>query len=211
MRLTIFRETNSVGIDGRFLGGIDCSGLDSSISVVQWDETKGHIEFINPPGVASADYKPNIPIDSLDYDDLQTVISLWQARAYEIDNPPAPEEPPPPPPPTKEQLKDYAAACRYKLETKGFVSNTFGPLYSDRETTSILGNLVQSIDKGMVVPPVNFKGPSGWTALDGATITAIAQEVAQYVQTCFNLEMQVDAEIDAGTLTTFAEVAGAIG
>jgi hypothetical protein len=111
-----------------------------------------------------------------------------------------------PPPPTKQLLRDYAAAKRYDVEIGGIVSPTYGPLLTDRDTRAIVGQAIQSIDLGIVQAPVNFKTQQGFVSLDRAAFMAIASEVAAHVQSTFDKEDEVDAQIEAGTITTKAEI-----
>ncbi|SHH06539.1 DUF4376 domain-containing protein [Bradyrhizobium erythrophlei] len=115
-----------------------------------------------------------------------------------------------PPPPTKQDLLDYAAAKRFDLEVGGIVSATYGPLPTDRDTRAIVGQTIQSIDLGIVTAPVNFKTPQGFVPLDRAAFVAIATEMAAHVQSTFDKEGQVDAQIQAGTITTKAAVDAAL-
>ena len=108
--------------------------------------------------------------------------------------------------PTKQELKDYAAAKRYVIETGGLISQTFGPLLTDRATQNMLASTIQSIDLGIVTPPINFKAPAGFASLDRSTLVAIATVVGAHVQAAFNTEMTVVAEIEAETIATFAEI-----
>lgn len=108
--------------------------------------------------------------------------------------------------PTKQELKDYTAAKRYVIETSGLISQTFGPLLTDRATQNTLASTIQSIDLGIVTPPINFKAPSGFASLDRSTLVAIATVVGAHVQAAFNTEMTVVAEIEAETIATFAEI-----
>lgn len=59
--------------------------------------------------------------------------------------------------PTKPQLKDYAAAKRFDHEVGGMVSQTFGQLYTDRDTRALVAQSIQSIDLGIVHAPINWE------------------------------------------------------
>lgn len=111
-----------------------------------------------------------------------------------------------PDPPTKLKLKDYAASKRYEKEVGGMVSQTFGPLYTDRDTRALVAQTIQSIDLGIIQGPINWKAPSGFTHLDRAALIAISTEVAAFVQATFDKEAEVDSKIDDGTFTTKAEI-----
>jgi hypothetical protein len=111
-----------------------------------------------------------------------------------------------PPPPTKETLIEYAAAKRFDIEVGGIVSNTYGPLLTDRDTRSIIAQTIQSIDLGIVAGPINWKTPQGFVLLDRAAFVAIATELAAHVQSTFDKEDEIEAQIEAGTITTKAEI-----
>jgi len=111
-----------------------------------------------------------------------------------------------PPAPTKDQLTAYAAAKRYNKEIGGMLSSTFGFLYTDRDTRSLIGQTIQSIDLGIVQAPINWKTPSGFQPLDRASLMAISKEVVAFVQAAFDRESEVDAKIADGTITTKAEI-----
>lgn len=111
-----------------------------------------------------------------------------------------------PPAPTKFQLKDYAAAKRFDHEVGGMVSQTFGQLLTDRDTRALVAQSIQSIDLGIVLAPINWKAPSGFTQLDRAALIAISTELAAFVQATFDKEAEVDSKIDDGTITTKAEI-----
>lgn len=86
------------------------------------------------------------------------------------------------------------------------VSQTFGQLYTDRDTRALVAQSIQSIDLGIVLAPINWKAPSGFTQLDRAALIAISTEVAAFVQATFDKEAEVDSKIDDGTITTKAEI-----
>lgn len=84
MKLTIARDDNMVGIDGRFLS-VDCSGLPAHVRVVQWDGTSGHVEFKQQQG---RDFRPNQPIENVEA--FSAIVAAWEAAAHVADNPPPP-------------------------------------------------------------------------------------------------------------------------
>lgn len=103
-------------------------------------------------------------------------------------------------------LKAYAAAKRFAVETGGIVSGAFGPILTDRATQSMLARTIQSIDLGIISPPIKFKGPAGFVMLDRAALVGISTEVAAHIQAAFDTEGDVVAEIEAGTITTTAQI-----
>jgi len=84
---TILVSDNTVIIDG-MSRTVDCSALvPARTHAVQWDGTAGHVEFYNPPGQSSEDFKPNEPLTSMDA--YQSYVDAWYAAA-----PPPPGPPP---------------------------------------------------------------------------------------------------------------------
>jgi len=59
MRLSIIPAESKVNIDGVARWGVDCSSLDPTIHAIQWDGTKGHIEFTDPA-------RPPVAITNID-------------------------------------------------------------------------------------------------------------------------------------------------
>lgn len=103
-------------------------------------------------------------------------------------------------------LKAYIADARYNFEVGGIVSQSFGPLLTDRATQSMLARTIQSIDLGIIAAPINFKAPSGFVQLDRAALVAISTEVAAHVQTAFGKEAQLLAGVDSGSITTTTQI-----
>lgn len=112
--------------------------------------------------------------------------------------------------PSKKELRAYLAAKRYEKEIGGFLSQTFGPLDTSRESQAMIARTIQSIDLGLVTPPINYKSPAGFVQLDRSSLVAIGTEVAAHVQSVFDAEMSAIAAIENGTLTTFAEIEAVI-
>lgn len=111
---------------------------------------------------------------------------------------------------TKAQLHAYAATARWTKQAGGMTSQTFGPLRTDDQTTAMLTSLITSLNLSIVTEPINYKGVTGWASLTKAQLTAIAQEIAQYVQRCFNANMDIDGQIEAGTITTYEQIDAAL-
>ncbi|WP_316196565.1 DUF4376 domain-containing protein [Bradyrhizobium sp. SZCCHNS3053] len=111
---------------------------------------------------------------------------------------------------TKDQLKAWAASVRYLRETGGFTSPTFGPLLSDRDTRALIAQAIQSIDLGIVEQPINWKGASGFVALDRAALLAISKETAAFVQSLFDKEAVIDDQIENGTITVVQQIIDAL-
>lgn len=103
-------------------------------------------------------------------------------------------------------LKTYAAAKRYEKEIAG--ANVGGVVYpSDRETQAKLtaAALFAQVDNTQTFRWKLANG-SFTDALTAAQVVAVAAAVGGYVNGCFAIEQSVGAQIDAGTITTRAQV-----
>jgi hypothetical protein len=89
MRVIIIAVANIVEIDGE-PQIVDCSALVAEgVHAVQWYDTRGEIEYINPPGQA---FRLNEAID--DFTSYQSYLDAWQvAHDNPPPGPPRPETP----------------------------------------------------------------------------------------------------------------------
>ena len=114
------------------------------------------------------------------------------------------EPPPAPPPPSAADLKAAAAAKRWQVETGGVVAGGM-PIDTSRASQAMISGAHAYI-QAQPSATVDFKAASGWVTLDAAAVTTIALAVAGHVQSCFGVERLVEAALDAGTITTLAEI-----
>jgi len=105
-------------------------------------------------------------------------------------------------PKSVDELKQYAAAVRYRKQINGFVSDNYGNMLTDLGTTTTLSGLVIAIEQGMIALPINFKSPRGWVQMDEQTIKGVARETTLFIQKCFNTESDISELIDQGSITT---------
>lgn len=105
----------------------------------------------------------------------------------------------------KNALKAYAAAKRFNLETGGVIFNGMS-IATDRATQNKLAQAVLSFQAGALSGTIDWKGPTGWIAVDQTTITAIASAVAAHVQKAFSTERAISEAIDADAIATAAEI-----
>jgi len=105
----------------------------------------------------------------------------------------------------KTALKAYAAQVRYNKETGG-MTVMGATIPTDRETQSKLSGAVLAFQTGALTGSIDWKSSSGWLTLDQAAVTGIATPVAAHVQAAFSAEKAVSEAIDAGTITTRADV-----
>lgn len=110
-----------------------------------------------------------------------------------------PYEPPP------VDLKAYAADKRWRVETGGITVNG-AAIQTDRDSQAMITGAVVYLNNNPDATSVRFKAESGWVTLDKASMLAIGVAVGQHVQSCFDAEKAIDADIDTGTITAAAEV-----
>lgn len=110
-----------------------------------------------------------------------------------------------PPQPTVADLSAHAAQSRWEKETGGFTLNGMHIATDDRSKIMISGARVAAeADPNFTT---QWKGADGaFVTLDAAMIMAISNAVSTHVSNCFALEAQVLAQIEAGTITTAAEI-----
>jgi len=106
--------------------------------------------------------------------------------------------------PTIPNLIAYAANKRYTLETGGITLNGTSVSTSRDSQAMIDGAYTYITTSG--ASTISYKSDSGWITMDAATVKAVALAIGQHVQNCFTSEQAVDAAINAGTITTFAQI-----
>lgn len=97
----------------------------------------------------------------------------------------------------KTNAKARLAAWRFAQETNGTTLPDGTKLLTDRDTQDALNRILNSLDRGLVTPPVTYKGVDGWGELSKAQLTAIAGVVATHVQTCWAAERDASDQVDA--------------
>jgi len=104
----------------------------------------------------------------------------------------------------KPRLLSYAAARRFVIETGGVTVNG-AEIDTSRDSQAMITG-AYAYSQANPSEAIKFKAASGWVTLDAATLAAIATAVGAHVQACFATEASVAADIDAGTITTPAEI-----
>ena len=112
-------------------------------------------------------------------------------------------------PPTKAQLKAYAADRRWRKETGGVALPNGVVLRTDDAAQRKVAELRRRADAGEIALPFGFKTETGWIDVDLPAIEAIDQAIAAHVAACYAIERQIDGEIDAGAVTTTAQIGAA--
>lgn len=110
------------------------------------------------------------------------------------------------PPPTKADLKAYAASRRWAVETGG-ISVAGAAIQTDRASQAMITG---AFAYAQVNPSASiaYKAADGFVTLSAAEVAAIANAVGAHVQDCFAVEASVVDAIDAGSITTIAEIDG---
>lgn len=112
----------------------------------------------------------------------------------------------PAPAPTKADLATYTARKRYAKEVGGTVWNDW-LVHTDRDSQSKI------IAERLAIEAGERTDPDGWKFADGvfrmvtnADFMVLASAVRQHVRDCFSLEAAVLAQIEAGTITEYAQI-----
>jgi hypothetical protein len=125
----------------------------------------------------------------------------WENGDYRLIEVPDAE----PSPPSKAQLKDYAAAKRYTVETGGTVLDG-NMIHTNRDSRSnILAEFV-AIGVGLRPDPSPWKFGNGFALLSNEQMVAVVHAARAHVAAAFAVEASVIDEIEAGSITTFAEI-----
>jgi hypothetical protein len=105
----------------------------------------------------------------------------------------------------KAALKAHAASARYNKETGGFAVG--GVTYpTDRETQAKMA-AAYALAQGNPNIAFDWKLPNGgFVALTAADVAAVATAVGVFVQQCFGAEASACIDIEAGTITTRAQI-----
>lgn len=102
-------------------------------------------------------------------------------------------------------LITHAANKRYAIETGGVTING-AKIDTSRDSQAMITGAVAYLNNNPAATSVNFKALSGWVTLDKATMLAIGIAVGEHIQACFSAEMTIDADINAGKITTPAAI-----
>lgn len=109
-------------------------------------------------------------------------------------------------PPTKAQLKSYAADRRWRKETGGVTLPSGVIVRTDDAAQRKVAELRRRAKAGEIPLPFGFKAETGWIDADLPAIEAIDQAIAAHVAGCYALERQIDGDIEAGAVTTTAQI-----
>lgn len=114
---------------------------------------------------------------------------------------------PPASPPTKDQLAAYAAAVRYNKEVAGVPWRDGLVIQTDRESQSKMLSEFVAIGAGLRPEPSPWKfADNKFANLSNADMSAVCLAGRAHVADAFASEDTVQAEIAAGTFTTFSQI-----
>ncbi|MDR3473316.1 MAG: DUF4376 domain-containing protein [Devosia sp.] len=101
-------------------------------------------------------------------------------------------------------LKTVAADKRWQVETGG-ITVSGAAIPTDRASQAMITGAVAFAQLNSDAS-IDFKAGGGFVTLTAAQMIAVGQAVGAHVQACFAAEKAIDADIDAGTITTAAQV-----
>ena len=104
------------------------------------------------------------------------------------------------------KLKAHAATRRWEKEQGGITLPGNVKVATDTPAQVKIAELRRRVAAREVAVPFSFKAASGWTDLTENAIIAVDKAVAAHIQACYATERQISDAIDAGTITTTAEI-----
>lgn len=96
----------------------------------------------------------------------------------------------------KSEMRIELSKKRYEAEIGGIAWGAH-QMHTDRESQSKLSGAMQAADKGWV-SELNWKFKDGFATVTAADITSMSQATLTHIQTCFNIEANKLALIEAG-------------
>lgn len=108
------------------------------------------------------------------------------------------------PAPTADILKSAIAYQRLRAETAGITVNT-KLVPTDRGSQAMI-NGAYAYSQVNPTQTISYKTAAGFVTMDAPTIKSLASAVGAHVQACFVAEAAAAAAVDAGTISTYADV-----
>lgn len=105
------------------------------------------------------------------------------------------------------RLKEYAGNKRWQVETGGTLVGDV-PVATDDAAQRKISELRRRAEASEISLPFEFKSQNGWISLGLAAIQGVDQAVSAHVQASYATEKAVSDAIDAGTVTTTADIDG---
>lgn len=112
-----------------------------------------------------------------------------------------------PAPYVKMRLKEYAAQKRWQHSQSGLALPNGVVIDTTDASKSKINQTLGVLERGWIAS-VEWKAKTGKITLDLAALTSIAQAVAGFEQACFAAEFDICDAVEAGTITSKAEIDG---
>lgn len=112
-----------------------------------------------------------------------------------------------PAPLVRMRIKEYAASVRWGKQQQLLTLPNGTTIDASEASKNKIQQALTVLEKGWATT-LDFKADSGWIVVDLAGLTAVAQALVAREQALFTTEKAVAAAIDAGTITTTAQVDG---
>lgn len=106
---------------------------------------------------------------------------------------------------TAAELKEYAKGARKEFEYRG-VDVGGVTVKTDVESQGKVADAHGGFSDGTITGTLKFKSVSGFVDADATMIAAVRTAIIGHVQDAYSREEQVWAGVDAGTITTTAEI-----
>jgi hypothetical protein len=110
----------------------------------------------------------------------------------------------------KPTLKALAASCRWTFEQGGMTlpAVPFGAarIATDTAAQTKISSAKTAFDNGTLTGTVKFKTEGGFVDADASLVTAVYGLIVSHVQDAYARESEACDEIEAGTITTQAQV-----
>lgn len=106
--------------------------------------------------------------------------------------------------PSREDLRLYAAKTRWQKEVGGVTVSGMPVATDDRSKLLLAGARTKAKEDATVTK--RWKGDAGWIELTAPQLIQIGDIVDHHVTACFDLEEEASAGIEAGTITSYADI-----
>jgi hypothetical protein len=110
---------------------------------------------------------------------------------------------------TPDQLKSYSASIRYTTETGGITITSISsiPFLTDPVSRNTVNSTWNYVNSAAGQQTVNWKMSDGsFVTISETNVKVMADDMAAFVQACFDCEASTAGDIDTGTTTTLAQI-----
>lgn len=105
------------------------------------------------------------------------------------------------------RLKEYAANLRWRKQQSPLTLPSGVVIDASEASKAKIQQALSVLEKGWA-QSLDFKAVNGWITVDLANMTLVAQALVAREQAMFTSEKNIAAEIDAGSITTNAQIDG---